>query len=117
MLAQAGYTGEDDAHYLFAADAWRSGQWFLGVNHWHLRHPHVLAIAASFTLFGRTEGAMILPTVVAFLGVITPTVWLVRRVAADWTAVFAGLQVAAPPTFLLYAQCPYPAVGTLFHVA
>ncbi|WP_257540771.1 glycosyltransferase family 39 protein [Sphingobium sp. CFD-1] len=115
MLAQAGYTGEDDAHYLFAADAWRSGQWFLGVNHWHLRHPHVLAIAASFTLFGRNEGAMILPTVVAFLGVITLTVWLVRRVADDWTAVFAGLLVAATPAFVLYAKIPYPDVGELFY--
>jgi len=115
MLAQAGYTGEDDAHYLFAADAWRSGQWFLGVNHWHLRHPHVLAIAASFTLFGRNEGAMILPAVVAFLGVITLTVWLVRRVADDWTAVFAGLLVAATPAFVLYAKIPYPDVDELFY--
>ncbi|MGC4253124.1 MAG: glycosyltransferase family 39 protein [Sphingobium sp.] len=115
ILAQAGYTSEDDVQYLFAADAWRSGQWFLGVNHWHLRHPHVLAIAASFTLFGRNEWAMMLPTIMAFLGVIMLTTWLVRRMADDRTAIFAGLLTAATPAFVLYAKIPYPDVGELFY--
>lgn len=114
MLVQAGYTGEDDAHYLFAADGWLSGQWFLGVNHWHLRHPHVLAIAGSFALFGRHEWAMMLPTVVAFLGVILLTCWLIRRVADELTAIFAGLLVAATPVFVFYAKVPYPDINELF---
>lgn len=114
MLAQAGYTAEDDAAYLFAADQWLKGP-FLGVNHWHLRHPHVLAIAGSMALFGRSEAAMMLPTIASYLGIIVITTWLVRRIIDDRAAIFAGLIFAATPVFTLYAKIPYPDVSETFY--
>lgn len=113
-LAQAGYTGEDDAHYLFAADGWLNEAPFLGTTHWHLRHPHVFAIAGSFALFGRSEAAMMLPTVLAYLGVIVLTARLVGKVAGHRAAVLASLAFAATPVFVFYAKIPYPDVSELF---
>lgn len=114
LLAQAGFTAEDDAQYLLAADGWLKGA-FLGVNHWQLRHPHVLAIAGSFALFGRNELAMMLPTMASYLGIVIITTWLVRRVVSARAAMFAGLIFAATPVFAFYARIPYPDVSELFY--
>ena len=114
LVANAGYTAEDDAHYLSAADHWLAGEAFLGTTHWELRHPHIFAITASFLIFGRSEAAMMMPTLAAYFGVILITVWLLRQIAGHRAALLAGLFFAATPIFVFYARIPYPDMTELF---
>ena len=76
-LAAAGYSDSDDHFYIEAADGWLAHMPFVGTTHWHLRHPFVLAIAASFAAFGRTELALMLPTLLAYVSILLLTIWMV----------------------------------------
>ena len=69
----------DDHFYIEAADGWLAHMPFVGTTHWHLRHPFVLAIAASFAAFGRTELALMLPTLLAYVSILLLTIWMVAR--------------------------------------
>ena len=107
-LAAAGYSDGDDHFYIEAADGWLAHVPFVGTTHWHLRHPFVLAIAASFAIFGRTELALMLPTLMAYAGILALTIRMVRLIADDTAAAWAALLVASVPVFVLYARIPYP---------
>lgn len=107
-LASAGFSDADDHFYLEAADSWLAHVPFLGTTHWHLRHPLVLAIAASFRLFGRSEAAMILPTIVCYFGILLLTFDLVQRVSDRTTGMLAAILVASTPLFAILAKGPNP---------
>jgi len=107
-LAAAGYSGYDDRHDIEAADGWLAHIPFVGTTHWHMRHPLVLAIAASFAAFGRNETSLMLPTIAAYLGVVALTAALVRSVSDRFTAGLAALLAASVPLFVIYAKTPYP---------
>lgn len=108
FLAVAGFTDADDHFYLEAADGWIAHAPFVGTTHWHLRHPLVLAIATFFRLFGRSESAMMLPTMLCYFGILFLTFLMVRRVTDGATAALAALLVASTPLFPVYAKVPYP---------
>src|ERR1700716_2674870 len=107
-LASAGFSDEDDHFYLEAADGWLAHIPFLGTTHWHLRHPLVLAIAASFRLFGRSEAAMMLPTILCYFGILLLTFDLAQRISDRTTGMLAAILVASTPLFVIYARVPYP---------
>jgi Dolichyl-phosphate-mannose-protein mannosyltransferase len=107
-LAAAGYSDSDDHFYIEAADGWLAHMPFVGTTHWHLRHPFVLAIAASFAAFGRTELALMLPTLLAYVSILLLTIWMVRSVADNTAAALAAIFVASVPVFVIYARTPFP---------
>ena len=117
VLTASGYSAMDDRHYVEAADRWLDHPPFIGGNHWHMRLPSVLAIALSFRLFGPTELALMLPTLLAYAGLVGLTVHLVASVADRFAAALAGAFVAATPVFALYAKIPYPDEIETFLVA
>jgi len=108
FFVAAGYNGTDDHFYIEAADGWLAKIPFVGTNHWHLRHPYVLAIAASFAAFGRTEFALMLPTLVAYAAILVLTVYMIRSIADDVAAALAAILVASVPVFVIYARSPFP---------
>src|SRR2546421_9525283 len=80
LLVVGGFSDWDDHSYVEAADGWLAHAPFIGTTHWHLRHPLVLAIAASFWLFGRSEAALMVPTILCYLGILFLTFRIVLPV-------------------------------------
>lgn len=96
----------DAVFYVDGALNWYEAGAFLGENHWQLRHPLVLPIAASFGLFGPGELAATLPNLayglllvvvsailgVIFLGTVAGSV-LALLVATSGPLVLQPLQI------------------------
>ena len=79
--------GTDDQRYLEAALAWYRDGIEPGKTHWALRHPLILAVLASFKMFGPTTDAMLLVPRLAWA--------LLVAVTTGGLARFAGLRAAA----------------------
>ena len=79
--------GTDDQRYLEAALAWYRDGIAPGKTHWALRHPLILAVLASFKMFGPTTDAMLLVPRLAWA--------LLVAVTTGGLARFAGLRAAA----------------------
>ena len=105
-----GYQGMDDLHYVEAVNGWLHDAPFMGQNHWHNRLPHVLSIAGSFSVFGPSEIALVLPNIMVQT-VFTLFLWAWLRSAFDeTTALFGGLLFATLPLFLTYQTIAYPLI-------
>ncbi len=75
-LFWTGYTGiYDDVYYSRYAYLFHRPP----VNHWEFRIPAILAIRASFLVFGPSEWAACLPTLLASLALLASVAWFV-----DW---------------------------------
>ena len=108
LLAVGGFSDYDDRRYVEAADAWLAHAPFIGTTHWHLRHPLVLSIAASFWLFGRNEFALMLPTILCYFGTLFLTFRMVLSVSDRASATLSAILVAATPLFPFYARVSFP---------
>ena len=63
-LAWTGFQQTDDLFYAGAAWGWAERGWYVGENHWGLRHLIVVPIALLFRLFGRSEATLVAPMMV-----------------------------------------------------
>lgn len=118
MLAATwvGFIESDDLEYARAAALWRDEFPQLGQSHWGLRHMIVLPVAASFALFGRGEGPLLLPTVLYAAGIVAMTGFGVRRVAGPLAGLLAALLVATLPVFATGASIVYSDIPEAFFV-
>ena len=107
-VATGGYADGDDRYYLQAAHGWLEAAPFVGTVHWHMRHPLVLALAASLRVFGDTETAMMVPSMLAYFGLVGLVFALAGRIGDRLDAALAAALVAAAPVFAIYAKVAYP---------
>jgi 4-amino-4-deoxy-L-arabinose transferase-like glycosyltransferase len=98
-----GFQGHDDAYYAAAALDWRH----LGADHWALRYPLVLPMAAALAVVGPHMAALALPTLAAYLAWLAFT-YLFLRARFGWhtaaLAVLAGILVPEFPVQATYAN-------------
>jgi 4-amino-4-deoxy-L-arabinose transferase-like glycosyltransferase len=89
----------DAERYIDAALRWQDGPW-LGDTHWSLRHLFVLPMAASFTLFGSSEAAAIIPNIV-YAGLTVAITWTYgRRHLGDRAGFIAAALVSSSAFFV-----------------
>lgn len=108
-LNRLGFLGyEDDTNYITAARGWLHDFPFVGQNHWQNRHPLVLAIAASFALFGESELSLTLPSTLLFAAVVVVTFVIFSRLFDLATAALAACLLASTPVLAASATVAYP---------
>jgi 4-amino-4-deoxy-L-arabinose transferase-like glycosyltransferase len=99
-----GFQGHDDAYYAAAALDWRR----LGTDHWALRYPLVLPMAAALAVIGPHLVALALPTLIAYLAWLLST-YLGLRTRFGWqTAALAALAGILVPEFPVQATYANP---------
>ena len=111
-----GFIESDDLEYARSGAFWLDDFPHLGQSHWGLRHLIVLPVAASFALFGRGEGPLLLPTVLYAAGIVAMTGLCVRRVAGTLAGLLAALLVATLPVFVTGASIVYSDIPEAFFV-
>lgn len=111
-----GFIESDDLEYARSAAFWLDDFPHLGQSHWGLRHMIVLPVAASFALFGRGEGPLLLPTVLYAAGIVAMTGFGVRQVAGGLAGLLAALLVATLPVFVTGASIVYSDIPEAFFV-
>jgi 4-amino-4-deoxy-L-arabinose transferase-like glycosyltransferase len=86
----------------------RSGEWIVPTYNGaaYLDKPALYFswVAASFRIFGPSEAAARLPSVLAAIGTLLLCVWFARRVYDSEVAAIAALAVATMPLFLVLAR-------------
>jgi len=111
-----GFQGHDDAYYAAAALQWRHHFPALGADHWALRYPLVLPMAASLALFGQSLASLAIPTLAAYLA------WLIFSYVClrgwfGWpTAALATLGGTLIPEFPVQATYANPDILELAFV-
>ncbi|MDH3280549.1 MAG: glycosyltransferase family 39 protein, partial [Gammaproteobacteria bacterium] len=103
-LGWIGYHGVDDLAYAIAAADWATEGPGLGANHWALRYPVVFPTSISFWVFGINELALVLPSILSFLGIIGLTYSFLRTHFDRISGLAAGVLVATTPQFSNYAS-------------
>jgi 4-amino-4-deoxy-L-arabinose transferase-like glycosyltransferase len=110
-LSWVGFTAADDDSYRLAALAWLDDtQPNLGTSHWALRHTIVLPIAASIALFGDSEFALLLPSVMYFALLSLAVYCFVARITRPETASKAALIATAAVMVLPICMVEYTRV-------
>lgn len=98
----------DDARYLAAARAWLAHGPVVGAQHWDLRHPLVLPVAAATGLFGEGRlGLLLVPVGYALALLLLGVVVLRARFGAGAAALW-GVLFAANPLVHELATRLYP---------
>lgn len=93
-----GYRGYHDEIFLIRGTlGWLEDFPYVGSTHWELRHPYVLATAASIKALGVSEWALLLPNVLALLSLLTVIYWVTARWLGTAAAVLAGLAFCTTP--------------------
>ena len=111
-----GFMASDDGFYAEAAVNWLNHFPFVGDNHWSLRHPFVLAVAASFASFGVGEYSLVLVTTAFFIAsVVLAYVWVSRVFGAN-QALWVGLVLVSTPLFAVSASIPGADITEMFFV-
>jgi 4-amino-4-deoxy-L-arabinose transferase-like glycosyltransferase len=96
-LAWTGFQQTDDLSYADAAWSWAERGWFLGENHWALRHMIVLPLAALFRLFGRSEAMLVAPMLV-YVGLLAALGGLIAaRIAGGLAGALAAALIVTLP--------------------
>ncbi len=116
-LGWSGYHGVDALPYSIAAGEWVSQGPHVGTNHWALRLPHVLPIAASFSLWGTNDISLVLPTMIYFFTLVLITYVAVRGGIDRATGVITAALVAVTPGFANGASLANPELTELFFAA
>lgn len=112
-LSWTGYTGEDDLFYARYAFLLHRPP----IVWWEFRMPAILAIRTSFLLFGPTEFAAALPSLLASLAILASVAWFVdwpRTIT--WRSEAAMLLAAIIPIdvgFRSYPSAPQIAAGLI----
>lgn len=113
MWCWVGYTGEDDLFYARYAYLFHRPP----IVWWEFRMPEILAIRGSFLLFGPTEFAATVPSLLASLALLASVAWIVdwpRRIT--WQSESAMVLAAVVPidvTFRSYPSANQLAAGLL----
>jgi 4-amino-4-deoxy-L-arabinose transferase-like glycosyltransferase len=114
-IGYQGY-GWDDAHYLLAGEQWAESPPYVGQTHWEVRLGFVLPLAMSIRAFGFTESAVVLVSILFYLGLVfgnyTFGSWLVGRLFGF----FAALVTAAVPLLAAWGTTPNIAVALAFYL-
>ncbi len=102
-----GFQGHDDAYYAAAALDWLQHFPALGANHWALRYPLVLPMAACLALFGQSLTVLALPALAAYLAWLGYSYGALRAWFGWPTAALAtlgGILIAEFPVQATYAN-------------
>jgi 4-amino-4-deoxy-L-arabinose transferase-like glycosyltransferase len=105
-LAWVGYVGSDDHSYAQGAIAWLKNFPYVGDDHWTLRHPVVVPIAASLAIFGFHELSLGLPSAILFLALLVTNYHYLRRFIDARFALLTSLFMATTPLFAVQATFP-----------
>lgn len=98
-----GYTGADDMFYARYAFLFHRPP----INWWEFRMPAILAIRASFHLFGVSEFAAALPMLVASLAILASVAWFVGWPSRlNWQTQAAVILAATLPLDVSYRSTP-----------
>jgi 4-amino-4-deoxy-L-arabinose transferase-like glycosyltransferase len=103
-----GFQGHDDAYYAAAALQWRDHFPALGADHWALRYPLVLPMAAALKLLGDKMLALALPNLAAYLAWLGFTYTAMRAWFGWPAAALATLAALLLPAFPVQATYPNP---------
>ena len=101
-IASWGGIGDwDGVHYIRGALLWVENGPILGQDHWELRHPLVLPMAASMKLFGLSELAAAVPNFVYAGLLVLVSVIIGERFVVPRAGLILGLLVATSPALAL----------------
>lgn len=105
-----GYVGGglDDGRYLAAAMQWVNNGPTLGQNHWALRWPLILPVAALVDMFGPNRSLLMIPGILSWVGLALVNYWGVRRFLDGRSALFVGISIIATPGLAYWATLIYP---------
>lgn len=107
-LTWIGYGESDDYFYANGAIGWLESFPYAGQNHWELRHPIVLLLVATFSIFGINEVGLVASQIVVYIGILLLVGLFVRRELGFWVAVCSVILVALVPVILrkaTFAHC------------
>jgi 4-amino-4-deoxy-L-arabinose transferase-like glycosyltransferase len=102
-FAFVGYTESDDSMYAHAARGWSEQFPYLPTTHWGLRHVLVLPMAALFWMFGENEVTLVMPMILAFIGLLIVSFVGTKRAAGNKAAVAVVILIISVPMFALNA--------------
>lgn len=111
-----GYIASDDDFYAHAAVGWLDQFPYVGHNHWSMRHPYVLATAASFALFGVSEHALTLVVMGFFLSSVALAYAAVAARFGPNPALWVGLLLLSTPLFAVTASIPGADLPQMFFI-
>jgi len=111
-----GYMGSDEDFYVTAATGWLNDFPFVGENHWSLRHPYILALAASFAGLGITEFSLTLVGVLFYAGALWVAYDLLTREFSPVVALVSVALAASLPLFAVAVSIPAADTAELFLV-
>lgn len=94
-------TGYDDTRYVQAAVNWLHAFPYLGTQHWDLRHPLNLVLAAAFYLFGVNQEVMVATCYVINFVLVISSYVCIRTVLPREMALLASLFFASIPAFAI----------------
>lgn len=116
-FAWVGYLGSDDVFYADGARGWLAHfPGYVGDTHWSLRHTFVLPLALSFKLFGETEFALSLISVLYFLALLIATYAISATQFGPRIAFAIGLALATTPVFAIWSTIATPDIAETFFV-
>jgi hypothetical protein len=102
-LFWVGYVGADDVFYARYAHLLHRPP----INWWEFRTPYIAAIRGSFSLFGVSEFAAALPTLLASLAIAASAAWLAATDGArDWKPWAAAALAITMPIDIGYRTVP-----------
>jgi Dolichyl-phosphate-mannose-protein mannosyltransferase len=102
-MAWVGYVGSDDQSYARGALGWLNSFPYIGENHWQLRHPLVIPLAASLAIFGHREISLGIPSATFFFIFLGVNYYYLQRFFDVRYGVLASLLLATTPLFVVYA--------------
>jgi len=102
-LSWVGYMASDDSLYSAGALGWLKDAPFVGNTHWALRHPLVIPVALSYSLFGVSELSLVLVTTAYFLALLIVTYYIVSVRFDAKTGLLAALLLSTVPLFAFEA--------------
>jgi 4-amino-4-deoxy-L-arabinose transferase-like glycosyltransferase len=100
LLGFSGLAPNDSGHYINAALRWVENGPMLGGSHWSLRMPLVAPMAASFSLFSRSEFTAALPNILFAAGLIGATLVFAGRILGRPAGLAAAALLATSAYFV-----------------
>lgn len=102
-IGWVGYIGSDDWVYILNARDRMDTPWIIGTDHWKVRLTMTLPMAAAFAVFGESELAAALPTLLYAWATGVMVVAFLWRRAGPAAALIAGVFLAGAPLLALNA--------------
>jgi 4-amino-4-deoxy-L-arabinose transferase-like glycosyltransferase len=116
-LAWVGYVGSDDHSYARGALGWLNHFPYVGEDHWTVRHPVVIPVAASLALVGMREISLGLPSALFFLLILGVNYYYLARFFSARLALFSSMFMATTPLFVVQATFAQDVIVQLLAVS